>query len=119
MVDIKNFLFLLLFGAVFIICIKYLRKKYDKSKLKWKKLFLEFWIASFVFFISSLIFGLFEIKFIGGAWQIFAILFLLIIPAIAGWLYYFFGLLPALLFNRFYELLILANIIYWLISKIF
>lgn len=132
MLNTRFVIFLLLLGVVFVIYVMHIRKKHkNKPALSWQKLILEFWLASIALFISSLIFGLLGKNLIEDAsWQVFAVLFLLIIPVAVGWLYYFynqkmkrrfspFDLFPCLVFNRFYEFMVLVNILYWIKSKIF
>lgn len=119
-----NELVILLFCAIFVFCILYIKKNYDKSKLSklnWKKLFAEFYAISLIFAVSSLIFGSFGINLRPENIKLFILLFLVFVPAVVGLLYriYYKQVEYLLACNRAYELITVANIILGIIYKIF
>jgi len=122
MFNFKQIIFFAVGFVIFYICLKYVRRYYDLSQLKWKKLFLEFYIVSFLFFITSLRLGaVFGVRIFKDTFLLFGVLFLVIIPAITYSLYYLYGnLLVAkktfgieylLVFNRLCELLLVIHIL--------
>jgi len=122
MFNFKQIIFFAVGFVIFYICLKYVRRYYDLSQLKWKKLFLEFYIVSFLFFITSLGLGaVFGVRIFKDTFLLFGVLFLVIIPAITYSLYYLYGnLLVAkktfgieylLVFNRLCELLLVIHIL--------
>ncbi len=130
MFNIKFILVIAAFTVIFVLYVRHIRENYDKSKSNWKKLFLEFFIASFVFLISVRIFGLFGVKLTENFW-LFGMLILLIIPIIVGLLYYIYSrkkikyhffvldLSHCIIFNRFYKMMVAVNLLWGLKSKLF
>lgn len=135
MIDINILIFVSLLGIIFVIGVKEAWKNYDKSKLNWKKIFRNFWLISFSFLASILLFGLFGTK---QNPLIFVVIILLIIPGlfftISLWLMpklvtIFHKdhkltkegviLIHCLVFNRVYLLIVFSSIFYWIIHKIF
>lgn len=128
MLTIKGIAFILFIILVFAICVKFAEKYSRKLNLRWRKLLLEFFVISFIFYISILAFGLFGVEFtkLENTWLL-EILILLVIPALYAVITrlmvpltgYHLLLLYCLIFNRLYKIMILANILYCLIPKIF
>ncbi len=141
MLSIKGIVFMVFIAMAFVGCVKFSQKYCKKSNLKWRKLLLELFVISFIFYISILAFGLFGVEMIGlkEDMQLLEILILLVVPglfiiitrlvtpAIMRKIYknheetggHYLLLLNCLVFNRFYKITVLANILYRLTSKIF
>ncbi len=142
MLSIKGIAFMAFIAMAFIVCVKFSQKHCKKSNLKWWKLLVELFIISFIFYISILAFGLFGIDMTGlkkEDMQLLEVFILLVIPGlfiiitrlvapmIMKTVYknyeetgrHHLLLLHSLVFNRFYKITVLANVLYRLTSKIF
>lgn len=129
MLNARGVILVIFLAIAFVICVKFTRKYSRKSNLKWWKLLLELFVINFLFYISILQFGLFGVEFAKlkeNVW-LFEILLLLLIPTLyaivtrlmISLIGYRSLLLHCLVFNRLYKIMILANVLYRLIPKIF